>query len=62
MRIHSDLERMQSELDAYSQININGNSYDIVNGHFYIDGRYGYSIDQRICDDDENGNCQGITN
>lgn len=33
-----------------------------VNGHWYIDGIYGYGYDQRICTDHPSGNgtCLGI--
>jgi hypothetical protein len=28
-------------------------------GHVYIDGKYGYGADQRVCRDDEDGTCNG---
>lgn len=61
-RILTDAERMQQELNYRGTITIGQFRYDIVGGHFFIDGRYGYDSSQRICDDDENGNCLGIMN
>lgn len=60
-----EIELMNAQLNAYSQITINGLSYDIVNGHFFIDGRYGYGDSQRICDHEivnDKEICLGITN
>ena len=31
-----------------------------VDGHWFIDGMYGYGEDQRICRDAKNGRCLGI--
>lgn len=67
-RIQSDSERMTIELNSNPNsygshtITFNGLTYDIVNGHWYIDGRYGYSSDQRICEDNSAGICMGVTN
>lgn len=32
---------------------------EYVDGHWYIDGKYGYTPDQRICDDREDDTCLG---
>lgn len=62
-RIQTEEERINIQYAFTKTITLdNGLSYDIHNGHFYIDGRYGYGIDQRICDDNEDGTCNGVTN
>lgn len=32
---------------------------EYMDGHWYIDGKYGYTPDQRICDDREDDSCLG---